>query len=100
MGRVTDHERIGLSQSLYPGGKVGGFSESQLLLSPTISHGTDNDQTRMDTHTDSELDTLPPLQTGIEVSHRLQEIQASAYGSVCIILMGLWIAKIHEESIT
>jgi hypothetical protein len=50
----------------------------------------------MDTHTESELETFRLLQTGIEVSHRSKNAQTSPYGSLCVVFMGLGIAKIDE----
>src|SRR5438093_5276886 len=83
-GRVTDHNRIGLSQSLQPRCQVRGLAQGKLLLSPTTAHFTDNDQSSMNTHTESKLDTFGLLQTAIEVSHRREDTQARAYCSVRI----------------
>jgi hypothetical protein len=66
--RFTDSNRIGSCQSLNSRCHIGCLAQSKLLLSPTLSHGTDHDQTRMDTHTQSKLDTFLLLQTSIEVS--------------------------------
>src|SRR5215813_10713371 len=54
----------------------------------------------MNTHTDSELDTLLLLQTGMEVSHRIQDTQTRSYCSMRIIFMGMGIAEIDEQTVT
>src|SRR5215510_13122397 len=53
----------------------------------------------MDTYTDSELDTLLLLQTGMEVSHRIHDTQTSPYCSLRIVFMRLGIAEVHQEPI-
>src|SRR5262249_3580396 len=72
MCRLTDGNRIRCSQSLYPSSNVWRFSQCQLLLTPCSAHLPHNDQPRMDTDTDGELDTLRLLQTAIEVSQGSQ----------------------------
>src|SRR6516162_1837951 len=54
----------------------------------------------MNANADSELDTLRLLQTSIEVSHGSKNSQTSSDSPLCIIFMGLGVAKVHEESIT
>src|SRR6266516_4874391 len=53
----------------------------------------------MNANADSELDTFFLLQTSMQVSHGSEDTQACAYCSVSVILMGLGIAKVHQESI-
>src|SRR5215831_13254356 len=53
----------------------------------------------MDTHTESQLDTSCLLQLLIQVSYNIEDTQARSYCSLCVILMGLGIPKVHEESI-
>jgi hypothetical protein len=38
----------------------------------------------------------PPMQ----VCHRSEDTKTSAYSSLSIIFMGVWIAKVHQQSIT
>src|SRR6267378_1405338 len=59
---VTDHQRIGRSQCLYPCSNVWGFTQGELFLSPTTPHCTDDDEPSMDAYTESELDTFVSLQ--------------------------------------
>src|SRR5215510_4413949 len=54
----------------------------------------------MDAQTDSELDTFGLLESLIQVSHRIQDTQARAYSSLCVIFMGLGIAEIDEQTVT
>jgi hypothetical protein len=54
----------------------------------------------MNPETDGELDTFGLLQILIQVSHGSMNSQTSPYCSLRIILMGLRIAKIHQQSIT
>jgi len=58
---------------LETGSKIGDFAKRQLFLSSCSAHLSDNDQPRMNTYTDGELDTLSWLQTGIEVLHRIED---------------------------
>src|SRR5215467_14225736 len=51
----------------------GMFTQYQLFLTPCSTHFTDDDQSCMDTHTDSKLDIFRLLQTGIEVSHGIKD---------------------------
>ena len=53
----------------------------------------------MDTYTDGELETFGLLQTDIQLSHGSKNTQTSPYGSLGIILMGLGIAKVDQETI-
>src|SRR5262245_21001797 len=53
----------------------------------------------MDAHTESELDAFCLLQTGIEVSHAIEDTQASPYCSLGVIFMGMGIPKVHQQSI-
>ena len=39
------------------------------------------------------------LQTGIQVFHRSEDTQPSPYSSLGIILMGLGIAEVYEQSV-
>ena len=77
------------------GGNVWRFTQCELFLTALPTHFTDDHQPGMDTHTDSELDTLFSLQTGMEVSHRIQDTQTRTYCSVRIIFMGVGIPKVH-----
>ena len=99
MCRLTDHKRIGRSQSFDARSNVGHFSQCQLFLTPCSTHFTDDDQSSMDAQTESELDTFLALQTAIEVSHGSEDTQASPYCSLGVIFMGLGIPKVHQESI-
>src|SRR5262245_21276090 len=54
----------------------------------------------MDAQTESKLDAFVLLQTSIEVPHGSKNSQPSPYCSLGVILMGLGIAKIDEETIT
>src|SRR5262252_9402802 len=47
----------------------------------------------------SELDALILLQTLIQVAHGSQNAQRSPYGSLGIIVMGLRIAKVDQQTI-
>src|SRR5262245_39128090 len=53
----------------------------------------------MNANADSELDTFDSLQTDIQVSHRIQDTQTRPYRSLCVIFMGMGIAKIDQETI-
>jgi hypothetical protein len=53
----------------------------------------------MHPYTDGELDTFGLLQTGIEVSHGIEDTQTSPYCSLGIIFVGLRIAEIDQETI-
>ena len=70
--RVTDHHDIRLSQPLYSGGDIGGFTQGKLLLSPPTSHGPNHDEASMNPYADGELDTLLALQTSIQVSQDIK----------------------------
>src|SRR4030095_7225380 len=63
---ITDHQRIGLSQSLKTGSEIRDFSECQLFLTPCSAHFPHHNKPSMDTHTESELDAFCLLQTAIE----------------------------------
>src|SRR5205823_3966518 len=91
IGRFTDSNRIGRSQSLDARTHVWHFTERQLLLTPLSSHFPNNDQPCMDAHAESKLDTFIWLQTGIEVSHCIKDTQPRSYCSVGIIFMGVGI---------
>src|SRR4030095_9257427 len=53
----------------------------------------------MYTDTDGELDTFGLLQPLIQVSHSSKNSQTSQYCSLGIVLVSLWIPKVHKESI-
>jgi hypothetical protein len=53
----------------------------------------------MNANADSKLDTFVLLQTSTKVSQGIENTQTSTHCSMCIILMGLGIAEVHEESI-
>src|SRR5437868_11002034 len=99
MRRVTDHQRIGLSLSLYPGGNVGGLAQCQLLLTPCSAHCPHNHEPRMDAQSESKLDTCLLLQTGIEVSHGFENTDPSTDCALGVIFMGVGIPKIDQETI-
>ena len=99
IGRTTDHQRIGRSQSCNARSNVGHFSQGQLFLASCSAHFTDNHQSSMDAHMNGELDTFILLQTGIEVSHGIEDTQARSYCSLGIIFVCHWIAKVHQKSI-
>src|SRR5882724_9171283 len=100
VGGSTHRDGVGLRQPLETSTNVWNLPQGELLLSPTTAHVTDNDQSSMDAHTKSELDTFLALQTGIEISQGSKNSQTSPYCSLRIIFMRLGIAKVHEESIT
>jgi len=49
--------------------------------------------------TQSEVDALVLLQTGLQGCHRSEDTQTRAYGSMRVIVVRLGIAKIDEETI-
>src|SRR5438132_8739436 len=53
----------------------------------------------MNTDVESELDTFRLLQPLIQVSHGIEDTQPRAYCSLSVVLMGLGIPKIHQETI-
>src|SRR6516162_3825826 len=99
-GCFTDRHGIRGCDSLNSGGKIGHFTQCQLLLTPCSTHFTDDDQPCIDTYTDGELDTFLLLKTGIEVSHGSKNSQTSPYCSVGVILMCLGIAEIDKQPVT
>jgi hypothetical protein len=48
----------------------------------------------------SKWNTFVPLQLLLQIFYRIQDTQASAYYSLCVIFMGDRVAKIHQETIT
>jgi hypothetical protein len=63
---VTDHESIGLSQSLETGSEIGDFSQCQLFLTPCSTHFTDYDETRMYPKSYRQGNPFGWLQPGVE----------------------------------
>jgi hypothetical protein len=53
----------------------------------------------MDAQTDRELETFGVLESLMQVSHGSEDTQTRPYCSMRIILMGVGIAKIHQETI-
>jgi len=60
---------------------------------------TDNDQSSMYTEPDSERNTLVSLQTGLELSHGSKDNEPNTGSTLGIIVVGLGIPKIDQESI-
>ena len=57
-------------------------------------------QTGVNTYTDSEANAFIPLQTGMQGLHGFEHSQSGTDGSLCLILIGLWIAEIDQQAIT
>jgi hypothetical protein len=72
VGDSTDHERIGLRQSLYPCSNVGRCSQGELLVSPTTAHLSHYDQSSVHAYTQSEWNPFFVLETALEGSHRIE----------------------------
>jgi hypothetical protein len=53
----------------------------------------------MDPNTHRQSDALVVLDVVMQCRHRLEDLQASPYCSVGIVLMGLGVAKVDQESI-
>jgi len=98
--RFTDSHGIGLRQSLYPGCNVGRFSQGELFLTSLPTHVPHNDEPRMHPDTESKVEAFGLLQMGMQVAHGSEDTQASAYSALGVIFMGVWIAKIDQQSIT
>jgi hypothetical protein len=99
IGRFTDRNRIGRSQSFDARTNIWNLTQSKLLLTPCSSHFSDNHQSSMDAYTDGKLDTFGLVQTLIQVSQGSKNSQTSPYCSLRVIFMRLGIAKVHQESI-
>src|SRR6266511_4001840 len=97
---VTDHQRIGLSQSLNSRRDVGHITQCQLFLTPCSAHSPNHDQTRMYPKPYSELYAFFSLQARIQVFHLIKDTQASPYGSLGVVFMGLGIPKIDKKPVS
>ena len=81
------------------GSEIGHFTQCQLLLTPCSTHLPHNDQPSMDAHAERKLDAFGLWQPLIEGSQSMEDTQPSTDGSLCVIFMGLGIAKVHEKPI-
>ena len=79
---------------------VWGCTQCELFLTPCSAHLPNDNQPRMHPYTDGESDTLRLLQPLRQVFQGSEDTQASTYRSLCVIFMGVGIAKIDEESIS
>src|SRR3989442_1278263 len=93
-----DH-RIGLRQPFNASSNIGHVSQGQLFLSTFSSHLANHNQTSMYSKTHRQSDALVVFDVVIQCLHRIEDLQASPYCSLGIILMGLGVAKVDEESI-
>ena len=84
---------------MYPGSNVRCFPQGKVFLPVTAPHRPNHDQTCMDPYTQSELDALFLLQTGMQVCHRSEDTQTRSHCAVRVIFMGLGIAEIDKQTI-
>jgi hypothetical protein len=94
----TQHERIGLSQSLQAGGDVGGLTQRQVLALLSAADLAHHDQPRVnaDAHLEGvrEAGSYSKWQPGIEGLESRQDLQPRAHRALGIVFMGGGIAEV------
>ena len=81
-------------------GDIGHVSQCQLLLSAYTSHRANNDQSGVNSQPYRQSDAFILLQTGIQDANCVDDFQPGMDCALCIILMRLGIAEVHEKSVT
>jgi hypothetical protein len=84
---------------LEPGREVGRLPQGQLLVAPPAPHRAHGHRPRMDADADGEPQAVGLYQTSVQCLHGVQDAQAGAHGAPDVILMGLRIAKVHQQAI-
>jgi hypothetical protein len=84
---------------LQAGGDVGGLAERQLLLPGATPHLAHHHQPGMAPQAHAQAHPPLPLQTGIELRHRLHDAQPGPHRPLRVILMRLRIAEVDQEPI-
>ena len=68
-------------------------------MTPLVAHGPHHDQPGMNPQPDSQGAACAVWEPRMQVVQRSEDTKASAYSALGIVLMGLGVAKVHQQSI-
>ncbi len=99
VGGLTEQQCVRRRQPLKPRRHVGHLAQGELLLAAGTTHRPDDDQARVDAHSDSEPDAPVPLQAGVQPAHGVKHAEARAYGPQGIVFVRLRPAEVDQQPI-
>jgi hypothetical protein len=94
-GALRDDHAVRLCNALQPCRKVRRLTDDGLLLRSTGAYQV-ADHHQSSRNTDASLEGSVRL----EATYRSDQFQTCAHGPLCVVLMGLWVAEVDEDTVT